>query len=558
MTSWRDRLQAIRNRISGTGTAKEPASKLPQGGETIYGAAGGGDEALFRPNAENNPRPSLVTEEPTAETYEDLTRIKDGDPPKIAPKPRSAPKVKRKPDTKAPAVRRSVSRSPVLRPVALNLGIDFGTSFTKVCYRDVGTEESGVAAVGHGFKKALVPSVVAISGTGRLYLADNTRVPKSAVLVPYLKMRLAGAPIGDTLPSVAGFDLNHPECTRALAAWFLASVVARSQEWIALHEADRLTNRKPVWSANVGVPVEHFDSLILKTFKEVLGVAWVWVKDGDLPASLKDATVRYGLAVNRLNEEVTDFHAVPEIAAAVQSFVMSREALPGIYVYFDIGGGTVDGVAFNYINRDGDRKIHFYSGKVESLGISAIAARIGEEASVVDVSKLDTSLRNCPQTTQDDLVLKIRRMVGEVVITAKQKDGRNWQDDAIQSSDYQRKFIGQLSTKRMRPLVVFIGGGGSKSNWYSSAIASTYTAFQHHNAGIPPYKLLEVQRPKDFSMPEVGNDDFTRFAISYGLSIPYGEGPEIGLPSQFAVAEKPREWRPPGLVDYADSKDVYG
>jgi hypothetical protein len=36
----------------------------------------------------------------------------------------------------------------------------------------------------------------------------------------------------------------------------------------------------------------------------------------------------------RLGEEVSDFHAVPEIAAAVHSFVISREAVPGICVYF--------------------------------------------------------------------------------------------------------------------------------------------------------------------------------------------------------------------------------
>jgi hypothetical protein len=41
-------------------------------------------------------------------------------------------------------------------------------------------------------------------------------------------------------------------------------------------------------------------------------------------------------------------------------------------------------------------------------------------------------------------------------------------------------------------------------------------------------------------------EDFTRFAISYGLSIPFGEGPEIRLPSQFEDAEKPQQWVPPG------------
>ncbi|QOZ38462.1 hypothetical protein XH92_40065 [Bradyrhizobium sp. CCBAU 53421] len=64
-----------------------------------------------------------------------------------------------------------------------------------------------------------------------------------------------------------------------------------------------------------------------------------------------------------------------------------------------------------------------------------------------------------------------------------------------------------------------------------------------------------MQRPKDLALRD--GDDFTRFAISYGLSIPFGEGPEIRLPSRFKEAEPPKAWRPRDWVDYVDSKDVY-
>jgi hypothetical protein len=72
-------------------------------------------------------------------------------------------------------------------------------------------------------------------------------------------MRLAGTPIGDELPHFAGVDLNRPDSIKALAAWSLASVIARSKEWMRRNEASRLKNRTPIWSANVGVPVEHYD-----------------------------------------------------------------------------------------------------------------------------------------------------------------------------------------------------------------------------------------------------------------------------------------------------------
>ncbi|WP_132527801.1 hypothetical protein [Rhizobium sp. BK376] len=274
------------------------------------------------------------------------------------------------------------------------------------------------------------------------------------------------------------------------------------------------------------------------------------------PKMLQRALPSYRLTQSRLATEVTDFHAVPEIAAAVQSFVMSREAVPGIYVYFDVGGGTVDGVAFNYLNSRGERRINFYSGKVEPLGVFAIGTALSKGTSAeIDAVTLENLLKSCAPSALAEFVQRIRRLVGYVIMTARQKDGRNWQEDALQSADYERKFISKLSTSHMRPLIAFMGGGGSKSGWYKNSIESTYKAFQHHNARAPPYKLVEVPRPKDFIVPKGSADEFIRFAISWGLSFLFGEGPDIGLPSQFDEAEKPRQWTPPRAFDYADSKD---
>ena len=69
--------------------------------------------------------------------------------------------------------------------------------------------------------------------------------------------------------------------------------------------------------------------------------------------------------------------------------------------------------------------------------------------------------------------------------------------------------------------------------------------------------LTEVPKPSDLEMKGLDDDEFRRFAIAYGLSVPYGEGPEIGLPSQFPKVERPKMRQPKGVVDYLDSKDVY-
>jgi len=261
--------------------------------------------------------------------------------------------------------------------ISINFGIDFGTSFTKVCFRDVGTEESGVVAFGER-SGHLLPTIVAINSSGKLLCADEEPRGGEITRIQYLKMRLAGASFGSPLPVIRGIDLNEPTVVRALSSWFLARVLQRSQQNMAKHERDRLKNRRPVWSANVGVPVEHCDSAAIEAFRQVLATACLWIKRDQVPSTVDELLPSYDRTLPELTAEIADFHAVPEIAAAVQSFVMSREAEPGIYIYFDIGGGTIDGMAFDFINDNGARRINFYSGKVAPLGLSALAAALGQ------------------------------------------------------------------------------------------------------------------------------------------------------------------------------------
>ena len=442
-------------------------------------------------------------------------------------------------------------------PVAINLGIDFGTSFTKVCFRDVGTEQSGIAIIGRGVaNNALVPTLLAVDADGKLHVADEASEDLKAIYVPYLKMRLAGEAIGSSLPTVAGLDLNEEQCIRALAAWFLATIIVRSQRWIEGAEEDRLRNRSVVWSANVGVPVEHYDSNALAVFEEVLGVSWSWVRQDAVPATIDAAVESYAAEVGRPDRSIADFHAIPEISAAVQSFITSREATPGIYVYFDIGGGTVDGVAFNYVNDNGERSLNFYSGRVAPLGMAALRPAAEEAASDIEAAaNFDAAI--AVTANVEDLADKVRRLVGYVVFTAKKKDPRDWRWDSIQNETRHRRFIGQRDPSTMKPLIVFVGGGGAHSSWYAATITSTYIRFGHQHNNIPPYRLAEVPKPADLSMAELNEREFRRFAISYGLSIPFGEGPEVRLPSQFSDAERPRPRELLGVVDYANSKDVY-
>ena len=103
--------------------------------------------------------------------------------------------------------------------LGINLGIDFGTSFTKVCFRDVGSEASGVVTFGgRSAKNALIATVVCVDKEGMLFLENEVPEGKDCARVRYLKMRLAGIPI-DGASAIAGFGVDEGVLTRALASW---------------------------------------------------------------------------------------------------------------------------------------------------------------------------------------------------------------------------------------------------------------------------------------------------------------------------------------------------
>ena len=463
-------------------------------------------------------------------------------------------------DHSVEATSRNDHGNPVL---VLNLGIDFGTSFTKVCFRNAGTEQSEVVNFGEStLESALIPSVVTVGSDGSLDLQADENC---GVCRRNLKMKLVGAASMDgECRHWQEVSLDDDFVIRALSSWFLAKVALKARDWIAGNRKELFTGRAVIWTANVGVPVDHCDSQDIRVFDEVFRVAGKWAEQGRVPGDLRSTIERYNADVKATTETPTDCHAWPELAAAVQSFVISREAREGIYLYFDIGGGTVDGVSFNLFAPDGEKSVNFYAGKVESLGISAIAGSFGDLARQIETLLLNhgTAEANGELSSSEpgkQLLAKrneVQQIVGYVVTTAKKNDRRDWEKPESQDFFGSRERLTVRDQSKMVRLPVFVGGGGANSKWYREAIASTHADFKHEAIKVPPYGLLEVPYPSDLDMNGLPSESFHRFAIAYGLSVPFGEGPEVRLPSELEQIEQ-REPRPLDVTPYSDSKDVF-
>ncbi|MEL7067426.1 MAG: hypothetical protein AAGN15_02095 [Cyanobacteria bacterium J06581_3] len=454
----------------------------------------------------------------------------------------------------------------------INLGIDFGTGYTKVCFRDVARDQSEVVTFAEptqgklNLAATLMPTRLSILKDGTLltgltveeWESDNRPIQTQ---IDYIKMRLAAIDLRQQnkeeewrLEQIP--ELDDDDTVESLCAYYLSRVIARSQQWIRQNKPDLFTNQTVRWSVNIGVPVEYCDSPALKRFEKVLALAWL-LKSTDVDTSAINIEqlnqlikhLQQWMDSNKTMDEL-DCTTTPEIVAAMWSFINSRQAQEGFYTFFDIGDGTLDGAAFIFNRTDGDRQVDCYIGQVEPLGVSAFVEKTASELNQstdqvrrslgTEIKDEDTALQAKMQ--QSNTRKKVQKMVANVVMSGNEKHGQ------------MRKY--SVSQDIGENLKVFVGGGGSNTAFFPQTIHATHDDFQQSSADIPPYEIKQIPTPTDLSINGLDKKDFNRFAIAYGLCIPEGEGPSIRLPSQFDKVESGAETSNHRPDKYEDGKDL--
>ncbi|MCW6035905.1 hypothetical protein K4A83_06415 [Spirulina subsalsa FACHB-351] len=465
----------------------------------------------------------------------------------------------------------------VVSQVSLNLGIDFGTKYTKVCVRDTDRDESWVVIPGEAnslLGSALILSQIGIKTDGTLVagLTESeweTEKVSCDVIIDFLKMRLAHLDPGrqhqywysPVLSDFQGNNLSSCNALENLCAFFLYRIIQRSIEWICQDDPDRFKNVEVDWSVQIGVPVEYCDSPSLVRFRRVLCLAWHFYE-------INIIDVRF----NELNDYLDDIHqslvidetpclGIPEIAAAVYSYTFSRQARQGVYIFFDIGGGTTEGAAFKFYRTTDDQpKIDFLSGLVEPIGVNALAKRIAQHSNELELKvsqaivnrgeRILSGIEKVSKRYASQSPLRVGDHIANKYRVSTKVVKKNLNNNDINLYLLQILILSQALIHRQVATVirtcckklpygertaisVFLGGGGKVSAYYQDTIYATYDAFQLSSTGMPRYRMLDVPRPRDFDMKGIDEQHFHRFSIAYGLSIPDYQAPEFRLPRQF-------------------------
>ncbi len=435
---------------------------------------------------------------------------------------------KRLSETTKPAEKRAPIQPKPSKQIKIWVGIDFGTSFTKLAYRVLGgTGKVLPLNLGTNSKMPYaVPSLVAFDG-GRILFGDEAdrflRGRPWYEGARYLKILFAG----DINPAFldqnmkARFDryCENQQVDQALlkpgymVAAFLAHVIRK----IKLH-LGRTFDHEQLVNFNVCIPIDTFEMKDVRAgFQRAVNVAesieekW----NGQRAIELLESAARIWEMTPDKEMGESKVHLVPEAVAQMASYVSSLAAENKIHGVIDFGAGTTDFSIFNLSEDEEEERCAFWYNAVTFPGGMAkiedkIATWIRENGRNVDFSELQSAMEGMlgmgPEI-QEIVRAELQHIWKEARFPAwgtafkKRRRGSEWHKDKVK---------------------VFVCGGGSRIPYVREIFERCWYCDEWG-----PYEVTALTAPSDF---EGNPKDFPRLAVAYGLTIPRPELNKYKLP----------------------------
>lgn len=428
------------------------------------------------------------------------------------------------------------------RPLRIQVGIDFGTSYSKVAWRF--GETCFPLCFGENrdsLDDYLVPSTITFDGktfiTGVDYnqhdLLNNPNQITNFKICVACESQTDSCDVRNCKLTNWDYKKFSPEAENVEAVFaatlYLSKLVSASKKRIR-NELEKKGIARPTpikWLITTSVP-ERFSEKeqVIKIYDKVLRTACLMAEvftESPLLNSRRDIFSLYSAAVDfEESNPKMDCFTYPEVAAQVASVTMSRTTEEGLYAYVDIGAGTVDASVFRF-SRLAVTPLSTYATSVYKLGSTQIEAEICKSLPHFPPSEI--------KNLKENLINKTNKLLQDKELSEDLRDLCVALSDATNMiKGNTRTSLNSLLDKAYekekfddvwKGLKLILGGGGAGINAYRSAANNAFTM----NGNLP--KLSNLPIPDDFQLQGLPSESFHRFAVAYGVSFPYLDLPEV-------------------------------
>ena len=395
------------------------------------------------------------------------------------------------------------------------MGIDFGTTFTKVVLRELGSRRSWAVPFTNSKKNPYL-----LQGGACLEQGFYRPVVNNDLSIGSLK-----------LPFLDGSPVTEEHFARTAA--YLAYVIAHTRQWFLETKESQFQRFAIDWTYHIGIPASSYSNEeLVQTFEDLLDCALklsMLVDDegaGIYSSQARRIAARLDRAepYEEIVEDCADLRVYPEIAAQLHGYVMSDrwDSERRKFMLVDIGSGTVDATMVNVTQSEDERRYVFLKTMVTPNGtlmlhrnrlerLRKVAPRYpnggGEALESMEGGVLGLgSWRYVPdhiseylEAPYDEHVINnfdhrfridYQKRVTELLIQAKKTDPRFNHKD----------------------LPIILCGGGSQNSLYSA-----YLDLDLSQVSVS-FKPIPVLAPRGLDMTAASTAEFHRLSVAYGLA----------------------------------------
>lgn len=384
------------------------------------------------------------------------------------------------------------------------IGLDFGTSYTKVFFNQSGEIKQPIQFQINGKQTYFHPTELFYNPLKNEIFFNNH---ESCEKLKYFKYSM----INDEL--ITSITLRNKNVSLDIRPEFLCSVyfLAYLIKEVKQQISTILQSTEIKYSINMGCPIVNFSNENKGIYDRALSVAYLLSENiHDDGMAIEDI---YSFVKSNFNNEFQNLQTVPELYAEALWFIEQPSTGEGIYSILDIGGGTVD-FANIFVKRtnEGEKKTTIYSQNVIPFGIEVLLQHMYPNEYITKRKECLDELKKCIVCmpwgwTQEDLKdMKLKKAI----------DFNNaFTDEILDLRDKDRHLMERQKTTR-KHIPYYSFGGGADFLWYHSIINQTASAYiksgipHLHREKVeintlPSHRLIIAEQLTRSNFPEIDN-----------------------------------------------------
>lgn len=433
------------------------------------------------------------------------------------------------PPLPSPGVVRQLTDSPE-NETDLTIGLDFGTSTTKVVIRD------RYAACGV-YPVCFNASISGIDGyllRSRVFRTGDTySLNGGSQLISDLKLRLLGCKARSPVT-----EFNN-------CCAFLALAIRRAKGWLFTAHHDVYARHQLNWRLNLGLAARSYEGndnvTLFRRLAWAAASAAADVRAIDITTDLVDRYRLLSIGVYSDQESpvlpegawsADDVDAVPEVSAQLQGFMTSARwdwASRPIMMMVDVGAGTVDSALFHVrAPASGPGVLTFFSSRVEPNGVMNLhRERVDWLRRLMPVAREHEDARTHLDAiaAPTDRIRPIPSGVRDYLSGYSLESAAPDVDESFQDQRYRKQIAGSINDAKVGKgladgqlvrVPLLLCGGGSRMEFYARVVKAI-----NETQGWKAVSVELTRLPVPGDLAEIGwhAEDFDRLSVAYGLSL---------------------------------------